>query len=76
MLIAVLLAICVWASFIDDSMGEVEAAISCAFCLGLLTPLKALAHVGDDAFVAFFVGFCTNLGVRGRIVVPVVEASG
>ncbi|KAL8276271.1 hypothetical protein RQP46_011345 [Phenoliferia psychrophenolica] len=63
-LIAVLLAICVWASFIDDSMGEVEAAISCAFCLGLLMPLQALAHVGDDAFVAFFVGFCTNLGIE------------
>lgn len=63
-LITVLLAICVYASFIDDSMGEVEASISCGFCLGLLVPLQALAHVGDDAFVDFFVGICTNLGVR------------
>lgn len=66
-LVTVLLAICVYASFIDDSMGEAEAAISCAFCLGLLMPLQALAHVGDDAFVDFFVGFCINLGVRPSV---------
>lgn len=45
-------------------MGDVEAAISCATCIGLLAPLKALANVGDDAFVETFVGFCSKLGVR------------
>lgn len=62
-LIAVLLAISVYASFVDDFMGDVEVAISCGTCIGLLLPLKALASVGDDAFVNFFVGWCTKLGV-------------
>lgn len=62
--ISLLLALCVYASFVDDFMGVVEAGISCGTCIGLLLPLKALANVGDDAFVDFFVGFCTKLGVR------------
>lgn len=62
--ISLLLALCVYASFVDDFMGAVEAGISCGTCIGLLLPLKALANVGDDAFVDFFVGFCTKLGVR------------
>ncbi|ORY88479.1 Metallo-dependent phosphatase-like protein [Leucosporidium creatinivorum] len=45
-------------------MGAVEAGISCGTCIGLLLPLKALANVGDDAFVDFFVGFCTKLGIE------------
>ena len=61
--ITLLLALCVYASFVDDFMGAVEAGISCGTCIGLLLPLKALANVGDDAFVNFFVGFCTKLGV-------------
>ncbi|GAA6037470.1 hypothetical protein JCM8097_008204 [Rhodosporidiobolus ruineniae] len=64
LVIAVLLAVCVYASFVDDFMGDVEAAISCATCIGLLAPLKALANVGDDAFVETFVGFCTKLGIE------------
>lgn len=63
--ITLLLALCVYASFVDDFMGVVEAGISCGTCIGLLVPLKALANVGDDAFVNFFVGFCTKLGVGG-----------
>lgn len=63
-LITVLLGLCVYASFIDNFLNEVEASISCGTCLGLLIPLQALAHVGDDAFVDFFVGFCTNLGIE------------
>ncbi|SCV68233.1 BQ2448_354 [Microbotryum intermedium] len=63
-LITLLLVICVYASFVDDFMGDVEAAISCGACIGLLVPLQALAHVGDDAFVDFFVGFCTKLGIE------------
>ncbi|KAM0790378.1 hypothetical protein ACM66B_003260 [Microbotryomycetes sp. NB124-2] len=62
--ITLLLAICVYASFVDDFMGVVEAAISCGTCIGLLAPLKALAHVGDDVFVNFFVGWCTKLGIE------------
>ncbi|KAK4047454.1 hypothetical protein OIV83_005366 [Microbotryomycetes sp. JL201] len=62
--ITLLLAICVYASFVDDFMGVVEAAISCGTCIGLLAPLKALAHVGDDVFVDFFVGWCTKLGIE------------
>ncbi|GAA5905328.1 hypothetical protein JCM6882_003745 [Rhodosporidiobolus microsporus] len=62
--IALLLGVCVYASFVDDFMGDVEAAISCATCIGLLAPLKALANVGDDAFVETFVGFCTKLGIE------------
>lgn len=62
-LISILLAVSVYASFVDDFMGDVEAAISCGTCIGLLLPLKALANVGDDAFVNFFVGWCTKLGV-------------
>ncbi|KAK4046708.1 hypothetical protein OIO90_006461 [Microbotryomycetes sp. JL221] len=63
-LITILLAICVYASFVDDFMGVVEAAISCGTCIGLLAPLQALAHVGDDVFVNFFVGWCTKLGIE------------
>ncbi|SGY18076.1 BQ5605_C015g07970 [Microbotryum silenes-dioicae] len=63
-LIALLLTICVYASFVDDFMGDVEAAISCGACIGLLVPLQALAHVGDDAFVDFFVGFCSKLRIE------------
>ncbi|GAA5900911.1 hypothetical protein JCM8208_007562 [Rhodotorula glutinis] len=62
--IAVLLAVCVYASFVEDFMGNVEAAISCATCIGLLAPLQALANLGDDAFVDLFVGFCTRLGIE------------
>ncbi|GAA5820836.1 hypothetical protein JCM11251_001836 [Rhodosporidiobolus azoricus] len=62
--IALLLAVCVYASFVDDFMGDVEAAISCATCIGLLAPLKALARVGDDAFVDTFVGACEKLGIE------------
>ncbi|GAA5880774.1 hypothetical protein JCM1840_001369 [Sporobolomyces johnsonii] len=62
--VAILLAICVYASFVDDFMGDVEMAISCGTCIGLLAPLQALAHVGDDAFVDLFVGFCTKLGIE------------
>lgn len=61
--VSVLLAVCVYASFVEDFMGDVETAISCGTCIGLLAPLQALAHVGDDAFVNLFVGFCTKLGV-------------
>lgn len=66
-LITLLLAVSVYASFVDDFMGDVEAAISCGTCIGLLLPLKALASVGDDAFVDFFVGWCTKLGVSTRL---------
>ncbi|BGP27692.1 hypothetical protein JCM10295v2_006667 [Rhodotorula toruloides] len=45
-------------------MGDVEASISCATCIGLLAPLQALARLGDDAFVDLFVGFCTKLGIE------------
>ncbi|KAI5478729.1 hypothetical protein MNV49_004654 [Pseudohyphozyma bogoriensis] len=62
--VSVLLGVCVYASFVDDFMGDVESAITCGTCLGVLVPLQALAHVGDDAFVDFFVGFCTNLGIE------------
>ncbi|BGP43548.1 hypothetical protein JCM10449v2_007589 [Rhodotorula kratochvilovae] len=62
--IAVLLAVCIYASFVEDFMGNVEAAISCATCIGLLAPLQALANLGDDAFVDLFVGFCTRLGIE------------
>ncbi|GAA5871736.1 hypothetical protein JCM8547_008128 [Rhodosporidiobolus lusitaniae] len=62
--IAFLLVVCIYASFVDDFMGDVEAAISCATCIGLLAPLKALANVGDDAFVETFVGFCSKLGIE------------
>lgn len=62
-LVTVLLGICIYGSFVDDFMGTVEDGISCGFCLGLLMPLQALAHVGDDAFVDLFVGFCSKLGV-------------
>ncbi|GAA5973924.1 hypothetical protein JCM21900_004999, partial [Sporobolomyces salmonicolor] len=62
--VAILLAICVYASFVEDFMGDVEMAISCGTCIGLLAPLQALAHVGDDAFVDLFVGFCTKLGIE------------
>lgn len=65
--ITLLLALCVYASFVDDFMGVVEAGISCGTCIGLLLPLKALANVGDDAFVDFFVGFCTKLGVSSKL---------
>lgn len=67
MLITVLLIVCVYASFVDDFMGVVEAGISCGTCLGLLVPLRALAQMGDDAFVEFFVSFCTNLGVSSQL---------
>jgi len=63
-LVSLLLAVCVYASFVEDFMGDVETAISCGTCIGLLAPLQALAHVGDDAFVDLFVGFCTKLGVN------------
>ncbi|GJN94375.1 hypothetical protein Rhopal_007454-T1 [Rhodotorula paludigena] len=62
--IALLLAVCVYASFVEDFMGDVEAAISCATCIGLLAPLQALANLGDDAFVDLFVGFCIKLGIE------------
>ncbi|GAA6019186.1 hypothetical protein JCM8202_000927 [Rhodotorula sphaerocarpa] len=62
--IVVLLAVCVYASFVDDFMGDVEATISCGTCIALLAPLQALARVGDDAFVDLFVGFCTKLGIE------------
>ncbi|GAA5985539.1 hypothetical protein JCM10908_007017 [Rhodotorula pacifica] len=62
--IVVLLAVCVYASFVDDFMGDVEATISCGTCIALLAPLQALARIGDDAFVDLFVGFCTKLGVE------------
>ena len=62
-LVTVLLGICIYGSFVDDFMGTVEDGISCGFCLGLLMPLQALAHLGDDAFVDMFVGFCAKLGV-------------
>ncbi|GAA5886496.1 hypothetical protein JCM16303_001431 [Sporobolomyces ruberrimus] len=62
--VSVLLAVCVYASFVEDFMGDVETAISCGTCIGLLAPLQALAHVGDDAFVNLFVGFCTKLGIE------------
>lgn len=62
--VVLLLAVCVYASFVDDFMGDVEASISCATCIGLLAPLQALARLGDDAFVDLFVGFCTKLGAR------------
>ncbi|GAA5907151.1 endopolyphosphatase [Sporobolomyces salmoneus] len=62
--VSILLAVCVYASFVEDFMGDVETAISCATCIGLLAPLQALAHVGDDAFVDLFVGFCTKLGIE------------
>ncbi|GAA6057978.1 hypothetical protein JCM3770_004596 [Rhodotorula araucariae] len=62
--IALLLAVCIYASFVEDFMGNVEAAISCATCIGLLAPLQALANLGDDAFVDLFVGFCTRLGIE------------
>lgn len=64
--ITLLLAICVYASFVDSFLDQVEAGISCGTCIGLLVPLRALAHVGDDAFVDFFVGFCTKLGVSNH----------
>ncbi|GAA5835842.1 hypothetical protein JCM5353_003368 [Sporobolomyces roseus] len=63
-LVSLLLAVCVYASFVEDFMGDVETAISCGTCIGLLAPLQALAHVGDDAFVDLFVGFCTKLGIE------------
>ncbi|CDR46236.1 RHTO0S12e01882g1_1 [Rhodotorula toruloides] len=62
--VVLLLAVCVYASFVDDFMGDVEASISCATCIGLLAPLQALARLGDDAFVDLFVGFCTKLGIE------------
>ncbi|GAA5877305.1 hypothetical protein JCM3774_001632 [Rhodotorula dairenensis] len=62
--IVVLLAVCVYASFVDDFMGDVEATISCGTCIALLAPLQALARIGDDAFVDLFVGFCTKLGIE------------
>lgn len=62
-LVTVLLGISIYGSFVDDFMGTVEDGISCGFCLGLLMPLQALAHLGDDAFVDLFVGFCSKLGV-------------
>ncbi|GAA5820218.1 hypothetical protein JCM10212_006785 [Sporobolomyces blumeae] len=62
--VSVLLAVCVYASFVEDFMGDVETAISCGTCIGLLAPLQALAHLGDDAFVDLFVGFCTKLGIE------------
>ncbi|GAA5939981.1 uncharacterized protein JCM15063_004362 [Sporobolomyces koalae] len=62
--VSILLAVCVYASFVEDFMGDVETAISCGTCIGLLAPLQALAHVGDDAFVDLFVGFCTKLGIE------------
>lgn len=62
-LVTILLAICVYASFQDDFLDVVEAGISCGTCLSLLVPLQALAHVGDDAFVDFFVNGCIKLRV-------------
>ena len=62
--IVLLLAVCVYASFVDDFMGDVEATISCGTCIALLAPLQALARIGDDAFVDLFVGFCTKLGIE------------
>jgi len=70
--VSILLAVCVYASFVEDFMGDVETAISCGTCIGLLAPLQALAHVGDDAFVDLFVGFCTKLGVSNP---PSLECS-
>ncbi|BGP20196.1 hypothetical protein JCM10213v2_008331 [Rhodosporidiobolus nylandii] len=63
-LIALLVLLCVYASFADDFMGDVESAVSCGTCIALLAPLKALANVGDDAFVETFVGFCSKLGIE------------
>ncbi len=66
-LVTILLGISIYGSFVDDFMGTVEDGISCGFCLGLLMPLQALAHLGDDAFVDLFVGFCSKLGVSNSL---------
>lgn len=62
--VTLLLALCVYASFVEDFMGDVEIAITCGACLGVLAPLKALAQVGDDAFVDLFINICTTFGIE------------
>ncbi|GAA6020607.1 hypothetical protein JCM10207_008685, partial [Rhodosporidiobolus poonsookiae] len=64
LLVFALVALCIYASLVPDFEGDVEAALSCATCISLLAPLKALAGVGDDAFVGVFVGFCQKLGIE------------
>lgn len=56
-----ILVLCIWSLF--AGVEQVEEEVACATCLGILIPLQALAHVGDDAFSKFFIQICTQLHV-------------
>jgi hypothetical protein len=56
-----ILVLCIWSLFVG--VEQVESEVACGTCLGILIPLQALAHVGDDAFSRFFVQICTQLHV-------------
>jgi hypothetical protein len=40
-----------------------NAAVDCQSCLGLLTSLKPIAQLGDDALITQLTGICIQLGV-------------
>lgn len=52
------------ADLLDDILSALESAVDCAGCNALLVPIQALAHLGNDAFVATFTSLCELVGVR------------
>ncbi|KKY17767.1 putative sphingomyelin phosphodiesterase [Phaeomoniella chlamydospora] len=49
---------------ISDILTDIEEALECTACETLLVVLKALAHLGNDAFVDVITAVCTDLGIE------------
>ncbi|KAL0959864.1 hypothetical protein HGRIS_011537 [Hohenbuehelia grisea] len=58
------LALATGSTLIDDVLAALNNAVDCTSCHALLVPLKALAHVGDTAFVDLFTETCIQSGAE------------
>jgi hypothetical protein len=59
-------------SILDDILAAFKHAVDCGSCHALLVPLKALAELGDSAFVDTIVTLCKTVKVRSYTLVMLV----
>jgi hypothetical protein len=55
--VVLLLALGIYLAVGTGLGGSVEEVLLCSSCMNVMRPLKALALMGDAAFVGLFVGF-------------------
>lgn len=63
---ALLLVSATSASLVDDILNALDEAVTCTACHALFVPLKALAELGDAAFVDAFTTVCMALKVSRK----------